>query len=224
MGGVSTRLADYGYGPVAGFYDELAGFYSRGRIPLTKAAHLAHLRPGDRVLYPGVGRGREAIEAARRGACVTAIDISPAMLRRLQTAFAAEGLEAESIEGDVSRHRPIEPYDVVVANYFLNLFEAARAEAMLAHLARCLRPGGLLVLTDFARPVGGLRGRLASEIYYRPVNWIAWLLGLCALHPILDYRPMLAAGEWEIVGEERHTVFAGPNPAFVSIVARRRAD
>ena len=58
----------YGYGLVSGFYDELAAFYSRGRIGATKQSQLQYLKPADRVLYPGVGRGEDAIQAARGGA------------------------------------------------------------------------------------------------------------------------------------------------------------
>jgi len=62
---------------------------------------------------------------------------------------------------------------------------------MLRHLGELVRPGGTLLLTDFALPEGGPVARAITEIYYRPVNWIAWALGLCALHPILDYARLI---------------------------------
>ncbi len=211
----------YGYGSVAGFYDELAAFYSRGRIGATKQSQLQYLKPADRVLYPGVGRGEDAIQAARLGVEVTAIDVSQPMLRRFRRELDRERLEAELIQADVSIHRPREPYDVVVANYFLNLFEADRARAMLALLGGWLRPGGLLLISDFARPLGGPLARLLSEAYYRPINWIAWALSLCALHPILDYRRLLAPPTFRIVSEDRLPVLLGQNPAYIAIVAER---
>ena len=213
----------YGYGPVAAIYDELAAFYSRGRIGETKRLSSEVLKPGDRVLYPGVGRGREVLLALRRGAIVTGVDVSSAMLGRLRKSLDHEGMSAELIEADVSTHRPEAPYDVIVANYFLNLFEGSRAAAMLDELAGSLRPGGLLVISDFARPSGGTMGRLVSELYYRPVNWVAWALGLCALHPILDYTSLLDPEKFRIVSEDRLPVLGGQNPAYVSIVAERIA-
>jgi ubiquinone/menaquinone biosynthesis C-methylase UbiE len=214
----------YDYGRVAAIYDGLAAFYSQGRIGATKRISLEFVKPGDRVLYPGVGSGEEAIGAARVGAAVTAVDVSRAMSGRFRAALDREKIDAELIEGDVSTYHPGPVYDVVVANYFLNLFDAQRARAMLVILGRSIRPGGLLVISDFARPQGGTLGRFVSELYYRPVNWIAWALGLCALHPILDYAELLDVGTFRIVSQRRLPVLFGANPAYVSIVAEKLAD
>ena len=214
----------YGYGSVVSVYDELAAFYSRGLIGETKRRSLESLKPGDRVLFPGVGRGDEAIEAVRLGAVVTAVDVSTSMLSRLRYDLDAQKLDAELIEGDVFEHRSGVLYDIVIANYFLNLYEASRAGAMIQALARLLEPRGRLVISDFARPSGGVFGRLVSELYYRPINWIAWLLGLCAMHPILDYADLLDPREFRIVSQTRLPVFSGANPGYVSIIAERIAD
>jgi len=176
---------------------------------------------GDRVFYAGVGRGADALMAARLGARVTAVDLAPEMLGRLSKRLAQEGLESELICGDVSRHEPVEFYDVVVANYFLNLFELERAGEMLRHLCDLVKPGGALLLTDFALPRGGPFARAVTELYYRPVNWIAWALGFCALHPIFDYARLLEPMGFRIRSERRFPVLFGANPAYVSIVARR---
>jgi demethylmenaquinone methyltransferase/2-methoxy-6-polyprenyl-1,4-benzoquinol methylase len=213
----------YGYGPVAAIYDELAAFYSRGRIGETKRLSCEVLKPGDRVLYPGVGRGEEVLSAVRLGAVVTGVDVSAAMLGRLRAGLEREEMSAELVQADVSTLRPEAPYDVIIANYFLNLFDASRAVAMLDHLADWLRPGGLLVVSDFARPSGGIPSRLVSELYYRPVNGLAWAFGLCALHPILDYSTLLDPEKFRIVSVNRLPVLSGQNPAYVSMVVERIA-
>ena len=215
------RFDEYSYGPVAGFYDWLAAFYSRGQIGASKRGQLEVIESGDRVLYAGVGRGADALMAARFGAHVTGVDLAPEMLERLAKQFALEDLEAELICGDVASHKPVELYDVVVANYFLNLFDVERAREMLRHLGELVRPGGTLLLTDFALPKGGPVARAITEIYYRPVNWIAWALGLCDLHPILDYARLVEPMGFRIETERRFPVLLGANPAYISIVARR---
>jgi len=222
-GGRSQARRDfrYDYGPVAGFYDELANFYSRGRILETKRAHLEHVEPGARVLYPGIGRGEEALEAVRAGARVTGLDVSSSMLRRIQAQLDHEGRTATLVEIDAADYQPEGAFDLVVANYFLNLFDASRARTMLARLAGWVAPGGLLVVSDFARPAGNAFERGLGELYYRPVNWIAWLLGLCALHPILDYEPMLDAAGFRIVRSVRKPVTGLRDPAYVSIFVQR---
>ena len=217
------RLDAYPYGLVAFCYDELAEFYSLGAIRRSKAHHLHTLSSGDRVLYAGVGRGADALAAARLGVQVTALDLSPRMLSRLRRRRDAEGLELTIEEGDVAKHVPEAPYDVVVANYFLNLFAPREATAMLEHLQRLVRPDGWLWFADFAPASGDRLGRGLTRAYYTPLNLAAWLLGLCARHPIPDYPALLAAVGMELVDCERFPVVFGPDPAYWAIAGRRRA-
>jgi ubiquinone/menaquinone biosynthesis C-methylase UbiE len=211
----------YDYGSVAAIYDELAAFYSLGRIAATKRVHLEVVKPGDRVLYAGIGRGQEALEAARRGASVTGVDLSSVMLDRVRRAFEREGMAAELVEADVASLPRTPDYDVVVAHYFLNLFDANRTRGMLEILSGRVRPGGFLVLADFARPAGGRWARIVTALYYRPINWIAWALGLCDQHDIADYRQLLDRERFRIVSERRIPLLAGQNPAYVAFVARK---
>jgi len=216
-----ARFDEFGYDRVAFLYDELAALYSLGRIRRSKEVQLEWIAKGDRVLYAGVGRGTDALLAARFGARVTAIDLAPRMLARFERRLAREGLEAELIVGDVADHQPASDYDVVVANYFLNLFDVERAREMLRHLGSLVRRGGALMLADFARPSGGRLARAVTSAYYRPANGIAWAAGCCALHPILDYARLLAPLGFRIRSERRLPVLLGVNPAYVSIVAER---
>ena len=130
-------------------YDELAALLSAGRIAAAKSDQLEMLEPGDRVLYAGVGRGVEALCAARRGVRVTALDRCPAMLDRFAVRLARAGLPAQVVCEDLFSHRPASAYDVVVANFVLNVFAPEEMAAALTHLARLLRPGGRLLV-----PVG----------------------------------------------------------------------
>ncbi len=215
------RFDDYSYHSIAAVYDLLAGICSRGQIAASKRIGLDSIESGDRVLYAGAGAGEEILLAGRFGAKVTAIDLADGMIRRVSERFASEGLSAELICGDVVNHQPAELYDVVVAHYFLNLFDVAHAREMARHLCGLVKPGGKLLIADFALPIGGPVSRLMSEVYYRPINWIAWALGFCALHPILDYARLIEPMGFRIQSTRRFPVLLGNNPAFVSIVAQR---
>lgn len=218
------RFDEYPYGRVAAIYDGLARLYSLDRIGASKRGQLPLIEPGDRVLFAGVGRGEEALTVARRGARVTAVDLAPPMLASLTRRLEREGLTAELVLDDVAQHAAAEPYDVVVAHYFLNLFEEKRALAMLGHLAALVRPGGRLLVADFARARGGPIARALTALYYAPANWIAWAFGFCALHPILDYPPLLASHGLCVERTDHHPVLFGRNPAYVAIAARRRRE
>ena len=215
-------LAAYSYEAVAAIYDELAALYSLGRIERSKQSRMDLLVPGERVLFAGVGRGSDAISAARLGARVTAVDLSPRMLGRLADGLAREGLEAELIEADIATYRTAEPYDTVVAHYFLNLFTSDEAAEAFAVLYDLVRPGGRMIFADFAAGEGGRLGRWLTAAYYRPANWIAWAVGFCALHPIPDYRELVEAAGGRVTSVIRYPLVRGfANPAYHSTVAER---
>lgn len=177
----------YHYDRVAWCYEWIAELYSFGAIARAKAAQTKALRPGQRVLYVGVGAGEDAVLAAERGASLTCLDLSGAMLARLSARLDARSLQAELIEGDVFDYAPGVTYDVVVANFVLNVFSEATVAALLKHLATLLAPGGKILIADFAPPSESAGRRALYAAYYRPINWAAWSLRLCELHPIYNY-------------------------------------
>ncbi len=57
---------------------------------------------GLKVLELGSGRGGVGLQLAKLGAKVTLVDFSPSALEQARKIFAQEGLEVETIEGDVT--------------------------------------------------------------------------------------------------------------------------
>lgn len=212
------------YGRVAFCYDELAALYSRGRIGASKRAFLAWIEPGERLLFVGVGRGEDALEAARRGADVTAVDLSRAMLDRVAARAEREGLALRLVEGDAAKEPASERFDRVIAHYFLNLYTAADAERMLAILVARVGPGGALHLADFAPAAGGRGARWLTALYYRPVVLAGWLTGLSAWHPIPDYPGMLSRVGFAATRTRRYPVGPAWGPAYWALEARRRTS
>lgn len=209
------------YGSVAWCYEQIAALYSGGAIPAAKASQICELRSGDRVLYAGVGSGEDALLAARRGVRLTCLDVSDRMLARSERRLRREGFDAELYCESLFDHDRRAAYDVVAANFVLNLFPEALMRAALAQLATLLRPGGSLLIADFAPADGSGFGRLFARAYYRPVNLAAWGLRLCSLHPLYDYAPQLAPLGLGLVRRERFRVF-GRGPAwFESLVAQK---
>ena len=181
------------YDSVAGFYDVLADLYSFGRIRGCKRSQLEALGPGERVLFAGAGSGGEALQAARRGASVTILDLSPGMLARARDRFRRAGLEGavEMIRGDVREHAPAAGYDAVVAQFFLNVFPAAGLEGVLAHLAGLVRPGGCLLIADFAPPGAHPLGAALRRLYFGLAVLTFRALAGNPLHPLYDYAALL---------------------------------
>jgi ArsR family transcriptional regulator len=96
----------------------------------------------------GTGTGFIAAGLAPRAGRVIAIDHSPAMLDVARVHLAELGLDnVELIEGDLGR-LPLEDdsIDAAVANMVLH--HAEDPAAMLAEMARVVKPGGWVAITD----------------------------------------------------------------------------
>lgn len=219
-GGSVTK--SFSYESVAWCYQELAAAYSLGTIRAVEASQLIELAAGSRVLYAGVGRGEDALLAARRGIAVTGLDCSAAMLGRLRHSIAREALQARLVQADLFEHASDGPgYDAVTANFVLNVFPVDRMRKLIAHLGRLVRPGGKFLIADFAHPSGSVWQRAAVRAYYRPVNLAAWALGLGALHPLYDYATELRAIGFEMTGRHGFRPFIRGPVLYESLVAKR---
>ena len=175
-------------GPV---YDFLSSLYSGKSIHSCKTAMLGveHLNPGDQVVFAGVGHGRDAIRAAELGANVTVVDLSETMLRKFSEAQEdqAPHLNIRKVHGDIMKFEEFEQYDMVVANFFLNVFDEAMMQRVLGHLIDLGRPGAKLVVGDFSYPTGNVFARFFKRIYWYMAVFTFWLFARNAFHNIYNY-------------------------------------
>jgi len=98
------------------------------------------------VLDLGCGLGNLALEAARRGCTVTAIDASMTAIARIRSAAQQERLAIEAIEADLASFQIRQDYQTIVAIGLLMFFGQARALAMLADIQDRVRPGGIALV------------------------------------------------------------------------------
>lgn len=105
---------------------------------------LPHLR-GD-VLDLGCGLGNLAMDAARAGCRVTALDGSPTAVGHLREIAVAAGLPLQVHEANLVDYAIDRNYDAIVAIGLLMFFPRPRAEALLADIVAHVKPGGVAVL------------------------------------------------------------------------------
>jgi len=119
----------------------------------------ASLRPGDQVLDLGCGTGQLSLPLAERGARVLAIDISPAMITRLQEHARNRGLAGiEGIAAPIENlSLPAGSVDLVVTSYALHHLHDADKGRVVTAAYRWLRPGGTLIVADMMFGRGGTR-------------------------------------------------------------------
>jgi len=119
-----------------------SGVHAKHRLTRYHDFFVERVRPGERVLDVGCGKGELAHDLAERaGATVVGIDVNPWSL-----AFAREQMahpQVTYVEADVWDFAPDEPFDVVVMSNVLEHVE--RRVELLRRLRLTARPGRFLV-------------------------------------------------------------------------------
>ena len=101
----------------------------------------AEIKPGERVLDVATGTGVVAITAARHGAKVTGLDLTPPLLEQARQNAKIAGVDVEWQEGDAEAlPYPNGSFDVVTSE-FGHMF-APRPDVATAEMRRVLKPGG----------------------------------------------------------------------------------
>src|SRR5262249_29223590 len=117
----------------------------------------AKMHAGQSVLDVGCGTGVVAITAARIGARVTGVDLTPALLQRARENAHIAGVEIDWREGDVENLTFNDGAFDVVLSQFGHMF-APRPEAATAEMLRVLKPGGTIAFATW--PPELLAGRM----------------------------------------------------------------
>ncbi|GAA4786719.1 hypothetical protein GCM10023200_21030 [Actinomycetospora chlora] len=137
--GVELDLTE-GYAQWAATYDRPLRLFGVEEPPLRRL--LDALPPGE-VLDAACGTGRWSAYLAGRGHAVTGVDRSPAMLDRARTKLP----DARFLDGDLTR-LPLPDASVDAAVCALALVHVADLAAAVGELARVVRPGGRVVVSD----------------------------------------------------------------------------
>jgi ubiquinone/menaquinone biosynthesis C-methylase UbiE len=170
--------------------------------------------PDDRVVDLGAGTGLLTLALAPRVAEVTALDISPRMLERLDEHAAADGIDnVRCVVGDL-RELPLEDESatLVVSSYAFHHLEDADKELALTEVRRVLAPDGRLVLCDMmfslsldARDRALLRDKLVAIARRGPAGLLR----------IARNAGRVAAGRWE---------HPSPPESWEAMLRRRRFE
>jgi SAM-dependent methyltransferase len=129
-----------------GDYSFWSSTFAPASEELVEAAGVAH---GDRVLDVAAGDGNTAIAAARRGAVVTAVDLTPAQIERGSRRTTTEKLRVEWLEADAEEL----PFDNASFDCVLSTFGVALepyGDRAAPEMFRVVRSGGVVGATKWA--------------------------------------------------------------------------
>lgn len=171
---------------VRAIFDRVADDYGRyedSRVHRRLSAALnavieKNLPPGSSILDLGSGPGTYAVPFAEAGYRVTAVDIAPRMLARLEQLARERGVQVATRCLDASRELgALEVHDAAISVHG-PLNYAGDPLPIVEHIASRVRPGGLLLFA-FARAAS------LEQIARRP---------LLALRPLWQREPYAARG------------------------------
>ena len=184
------------------------------RQEVETVVELLQLERGARVLDLGCGWGRHAVELARLGCSVVALDQSPVLLERGRALAREAGVEVEWVEGDMREIGREGEFDAVLSLFSsLGYSGGDEDDVRVLHAARnALRDGGSFLMESMHRDQVA-RGYLESDWWEgtdgRPVwverefdpvagvsrEWLRWLAGGAVREKYHEIR-IRTATEW----------------------------
>jgi SAM-dependent methyltransferase len=128
-----------------GLFVPVEGFTT---APAGQLVSFAQVQAGEKVLDVACGTGVVSVTAARRGAKVSGLDLSPQLLERAHWNANLAAVEISFTEGDAEAlpYRDGE-FDVVLSQ-FGHMF-APRPEIVIGEMLRVLRPGGRIAFSTW---------------------------------------------------------------------------
>jgi arsenite methyltransferase len=145
--GVAVKLAGYSDEEIEALpSDAVVNSFGCGN-PLAFSA----LRPGEVVLDLGSGAGIDLLLAAKKvgaGGRVIGVDMTDEMIARARENAAAAGLRNVEVRRGIIEDLPVESgsVDWVISNCVINL--SPEKDRVFAEIARVLRPGGAMLVSD----------------------------------------------------------------------------
>ncbi|HKY64658.1 MAG TPA: class I SAM-dependent methyltransferase [bacterium] len=137
-------------------------------VPAARLVKFAGVKAGQRVLDVACGTGVVAVTAARSGAQVSGIDLTPHLLEFARENSRIAEVEVDWRQGDVEA-LPYQDagFDVVLSQYG-HMF-APRPEVAVAEMLRVLKPGGILAFSTWPPEFFVGRGFLLAGAYLPPL-------------------------------------------------------
>ena len=154
----------------------------------------AHIKPGEVVVDLGSGGGLDVFLAAKmvgpKGRAI-GIDMTPAMIERARANAASGGYTNVDFHQSTIDSIPLPDasVDCVISNCVLNL--APDKPAVFREIARVLKPGGRLAVSDIA-----LKGELPEAVARSMAAYVGCIAGAIRMD---DYRAGLLAAGFEHV-------------------------
>jgi ubiquinone/menaquinone biosynthesis C-methylase UbiE/NAD-dependent dihydropyrimidine dehydrogenase PreA subunit len=202
-------------------YDWGIDFLTKGEAGRIKEHIVTNcVRPGMTMLDVGCGTGDLAVRAARKGALVTGIDMSPGMLAVAQARVKKNGLGNQVVlhhAGVVETDSLFDEdrFDLITSTHVMSELYPAERYWALQELLRILKPDGKLLVVSEVKPQQFLK----RAIYYAlrfPLALITYLICQTGTKPVHDIAGEMRQAGFEVM-EERFSFLE----SLVTVVAEK---
>ena len=186
--GVKAVAEAFGYSP-----EELSSIPAEANMGLScgNPTAIASIRPGEVIVDLGSGGGLDVFLASRlvgpNGRAI-GIDIAPAMIERAQANALAGGYQNVDFHLATIDRIPLTTRRLIVSSAIvLSIVSAPDKPAVFREIARILKPGGRLAVSDIA-----LKGELPPAVAQSLAAYVGCIAG--AIHVDAYREGLLGAG------------------------------
>ena len=153
---------------VAPFYDGLARLIFKDQLREAKSSLLTSVRSGERILLLGGGTGEllELLDDLNIPLQIVYLEYSQKMLDKAKERSFGKQLDVEFFHKSVFGFNEKEEYDVVITNFFLDVFAKEELLKVIDLIYPSLKQGGSWIVTDFQKDSIGFKNRVLLKLMF----------------------------------------------------------
>jgi ubiquinone/menaquinone biosynthesis C-methylase UbiE len=187
--------------PIARWYRWLEYLGFAGELQRRRVAFLPHVADARRILVLGDGDGRFLVRLAgqNRMASIDAVDLSARMLA-LARSRAGDRVTYHQADA-LTMPLPEVRYDLIVSHFFLDCFDEAGAESLVARVARAASCDARWLISEFRQPARGLAA-VWARVWLRGLYFFFRMTTGLKTNRLVDHRPLLERYGFRIIQEE----------------------